>query len=246
VRVISATNRDLKQAVEQKRFRQDLFYRLNGLSIQLPPLRDRREDIPLLVEHFTVLESPSVKNSAAAMHALQCYTWPGNVRELLSAVKRAVLLAKADGRDIIRLKDFPDEIGSCTDSALDIEERVIQLLQEKQFSRNAISETADDLGGLNRGTVAEYFRGFCFKILVENNYDLAAAARTIAASDRADLQDRVLKKVQEYLSNATEFVSKSQSADGAIQNSRPKYKNLPQRYHTYLDKIIEHYYLNKV
>ncbi|HTK81112.1 MAG TPA: sigma 54-interacting transcriptional regulator, partial [Bacteroidota bacterium] len=243
IRVVAATNRDLRQSVEQKKFRQDLFYRLNVLSIQLPPLRDRKEDIVLLVQYFTGLEAPSVKCSAATVHALQQYSWPGNVRELQSAVKRAALLAKADDRDIIRLKDFPEEVAASTDSVLDIEERVMRSLQEKQFSRNAISETADDLGGLNRGTIAEYFRGYCFKMYVEKEFDVSAAIRAIAPNEQPDVQEKVLKKVQEYLHNATELVDKSQTLDQSIQVSKPKYKNLPQRYHLYLDKIIENYRL---
>src|SRR5262249_48062374 len=150
-----------------------------------------------LAEHFTLLESPAMKSSAAVVHALKEYAWPGNVRELHSAVKRAVLLANAEERDIVRLKDFPDEIASSGDSAIDIEERVIHSLREKEFSRNAISETADDLGGLNRGTVADYFRGYCFKTLVEKNYDIPAAVRAIVGDAHQEVQEKVLRKVQE-------------------------------------------------
>lgn len=101
VRILAATNEDLDRLVREGGFREDLFYRLNVITIPLPPLRDRREDIPLLVEAF--LEEfreehgkPGVGISAAAQHALVRHDWPGNVRQLRNAVERAVLLATTD------------------------------------------------------------------------------------------------------------------------------------------------------
>jgi two-component system, NtrC family, response regulator AtoC len=98
VRIIAATNRDLKKAVEDGRFREDLYYRLNVIPITLPPLRERREDIPLLVEHF--LERLAVEMnrhvdgvSADAMRVLMTHPWPGNVRELRNVLERAVVVA---------------------------------------------------------------------------------------------------------------------------------------------------------
>ena len=245
VRVIAATNKDIKQMVEQKQFRDDLFYRLNVLTVQLPPLRDRLEDIPLLVDHIVATEFPSIRSSAAVMHTLQQYSWKGNVRELQSAVKRAALLAKAEERDIMRIKDFPEEIASAAIVSLDIEERIVHSLREKQFSRNAISETADEVGGLNRGTVAEYFRGYCFKVFVEKQCDLAASVRTIAGDGGGNVDERVHKKLQEYIGNAIELVDRRLPLEHSTKESKPKYKNLPQRYHPYLDKIIESYHQRK-
>lgn len=108
VRVIAASNRDLLEEVEQRRFREDLYYRLNVVTIYLPPLRERREDIPLLVGHF--LRFYNEKNrrhvphiSAEAMEALKNYDWPGNVRELQNYIERAVVLARGDeiGTDLL-------------------------------------------------------------------------------------------------------------------------------------------------
>lgn len=100
-RVISASNRDLLEEVDQSRFREDLYYRLNVVSIVLPPLRERREDIPELVGHFLKIYNernnrhvPYVER--AAMEALQGYGWPGNVRELQNYIERAVVLAPGD------------------------------------------------------------------------------------------------------------------------------------------------------
>ncbi|HPL64330.1 MAG TPA: sigma-54 dependent transcriptional regulator [Syntrophales bacterium] len=101
VRVIAASNRDLIGEVGKGRFREDLFYRLNVVSITMPPLRDRREDIPLLAQHF--LDVFAKKNrkdvkgfGAKAMDRLLRYAWPGNIRELMNTVERAVVLSRSD------------------------------------------------------------------------------------------------------------------------------------------------------
>ena len=98
VRVNAATNRDLRQLVADAKFQQDLYYRLNVIPIEIPPLRDRREDVPLLVEHFLGLYSKKYGKAARAVPAevmaqLQAYDWPGNVRALRHAAERAVILA---------------------------------------------------------------------------------------------------------------------------------------------------------
>ena len=98
VRVIAATNRDLQLLATDGRFQNDLYYRLNVIPIRIPPLRERREDIPLLVEHFArrIAESlgkPDLRMADAALDALAAYDWPGNVRELENTVERAVVLA---------------------------------------------------------------------------------------------------------------------------------------------------------
>src|SRR5947199_10111276 len=98
VRIIAATNADLKQHVREGKFREDLFYRLNVITVDLPPLRNRREDIPLLVDHFLKKfseenERPPRRITPEALHPLLDYNWPGNVRELENVIERAVVLA---------------------------------------------------------------------------------------------------------------------------------------------------------
>ena len=111
-RVVAATNRDLRAAVAAGAFREDLYFRLGAFVITVPPLRERREDIPPLVHHFLVRAATRLKKtvsavSAEAMAALMYYQWPGNVRELEHAVERAVILA--DGRSL-KARDLPPEI----------------------------------------------------------------------------------------------------------------------------------------
>jgi DNA-binding NtrC family response regulator len=108
-RVLAATNRDPEQMVAQGRFREDLFYRLNVISISIPPLRDRRDDIPLLAAHFVAHSRVSGKGRKAispeAMQLLCRYPWPGNIRELQNVIERATILSTGD---VIRPQDLPD------------------------------------------------------------------------------------------------------------------------------------------
>jgi transcriptional regulator with PAS, ATPase and Fis domain len=148
VRIIAATNVDLKKLVEEGRFRDDLYYRLNVISVELPPLRARREDIPMLVLHF--LEKFSQENgksvgaiAAEALRPLMDYAWPGNVRELENVIERAVVLAQGDtvssdllppgvlGRDVVGriLADRPD--ASLFDIIEECERRIIAEMLEK-------------------------------------------------------------------------------------------------------------------
>ena len=129
-RVVAATNRDLRAAVEAGTFREDLYFRLGAFIITVPPLRERREDIPPLVHHFLVRAASHMKKdvsavSADAMSALMNYRWPGNVRELEHAVERAVILANTPS---IRVRDLPPEITQKTrhrpgDDTLDLQEQ---------------------------------------------------------------------------------------------------------------------------
>ncbi len=244
-RVVTATNRNLKAAVESKAFRADLYYRLNVLAVSIPPLRERPEDIPLLVGSFLREQDPSMSVSESVIRAFGSYAWPGNVRELQSAVTRGVLLAKAEGRKLLRLRDLPDEIGSVLRGSGDTGDLVVRSLREKGFSRSAISETADDLGGFNRGTVAEYFRGYCFEAFAGEGFDRRRAVARIGGFDPSapgpgdgDTADRIGKKLTEYLQNAVEFVDRDLPLETVLERSKPKFKNLPKKYHGALERII--------
>lgn len=108
-RVIAASNRDVEAEVKAGRFREDLYYRLNAVSIILPPLRERREDIPPLAQAFAdrvYSLGPAVRFSSVALDLMQKYSWPGNIRELENAVVRAA--AMCDG--LIRVQDLPERI----------------------------------------------------------------------------------------------------------------------------------------
>ncbi|MEM7354284.1 MAG: sigma 54-interacting transcriptional regulator [Acidobacteriota bacterium] len=112
VRVLAATNRDLEAAIRQGSFREDLFYRLNVVAITLPPLRQRRSDIPLLASHFAALHARRLKRSVprfspATQNLLERYDWPGNVRELTNAIERALVLCPDN---VVRPEDLPEAL----------------------------------------------------------------------------------------------------------------------------------------
>ena len=242
VRVIAATNKDLREEVRRSRFREDLYYRLNVLTVALPPLRERQSDIALLTGHFLVREGGELRVSKNAMEALTSHQWRGNIRELESAIKRGALLAKADNRKMVSIKDLPEDISRSLQVNIPVEEQILELLREKEFSRSSISETADEMGGLNRGTVAEYFRGECLRAFAESGFDLEKATRHLSLSADEAINSRVRKKLLEYLMNIAEAIDLSQPWEVARLVLKPKAKNLPQRYHGSLEQVAEGFF----
>jgi transcriptional regulator with PAS, ATPase and Fis domain len=156
VRILAATNRNLPQAMQKGTFREDLYYRLNVVSITLPPLRDRRADVSVLVRHFIEhycreVSRPAMGIESTALACLQAYTWPGNVRELQNVIERAVVLAQGPE---IAMADLPVEVkeqevrrtdafssGTGIDDALPLAEAL------EAFTRIKIRRTLDVVDG---------------------------------------------------------------------------------------------------
>lgn len=244
VRVICASNIDLSQAVESGAFRADLYYRLNGFPIELPPLRERQEDIPLLARHFLAKYGyqHELAFSVQAMEQLQKYTWPGNVRELENSVRRAAILAHSENQTLVRVHDLPDEIqknkAEPNVAYLPLEEQILSSLRALKFSRSAISQTAKSLGNRDRGTITEYFRGICFQTLVDSDFQLAKAANRVADSSDEQILARVRKKMQDYLNNLRAMLaSESDFSSDEITNTS-LFKGLPKQYHQNLQQVI--------
>jgi len=166
VRIIAATNRDLSELVRKGEFRQDLFYRLNVINIYLPPLRERRDDIPTLAEYFlrkfSMKLSKSLKGfTQDAMEALLNYDWPGNVRELENVIERAVILSEGEEitRDLLSLpvtdnKKYKEQtIGETSENVYDLNEmerlHILRVLQETRGNRSVASK----LLGIDRKTL---------------------------------------------------------------------------------------------
>ena len=154
-RIIAATNENLEKAVESGRFRKDLFYRINVIRIHIPPLRERREDIPLLVEYFLEKILEKFKKgkrvfSEEAMYAFMNYDWPGNIRELQNMIERAVALSKSE---IINVDELPlpvpvEEFAALSRNPLDDERKksfIVTTLAEQE--KNAIIEALNKYGG---------------------------------------------------------------------------------------------------
>jgi len=161
-RVVTATNRSLKEAVKAGTFREDLYYRFNVLTLRLPPLRERKEDIPLLVRHFLHKHQDESKGkpldlSEEALSALQCYDWPGNVRELENCIVRAMVLTKSD---MIQPDDLMPEM---RENGISLPRGDVQTWEElktaKRFARDRMTEKLEQAfveEGLrrNRGNVS--------------------------------------------------------------------------------------------
>jgi two-component system nitrogen regulation response regulator NtrX len=153
VRVIAATNRDLMEEIQKGKFREDLFYRLNVIPLTAPPLRERRGDIPLLVEYFIeafCLENNKEKKkiSAEAMELLTGYAWPGNVRELKNLVERMVIMSRGP---VIEEKDVPDPVREHPKAPLEFSFFDFDLLRdarrefEKRFIMKKLSENDENI-----------------------------------------------------------------------------------------------------
>jgi len=168
LRLIFATNQDLKQLVIEGKFREDLYYRLNVFPLRLPTLRERREDIPELAHHFmekycSALERSMPRIRAEAMELLMDYTWPGNVRELEHAVERLTILVEGDEIEPIHVSAALYR----TDSAI----------------RSMVPKTSDDLKNVKRrireSSVQEVEKLFVEESLVRNNWNVSKAARDV-------------------------------------------------------------------
>jgi transcriptional regulator with GAF, ATPase, and Fis domain len=184
VRLILATNHDLEDLVIQGKFREDLYFRINVVSIQQPPLRERRDDIPLLVEnylqHFNHRHSRSVQQvDADAMQALIGYSWPGNVRELMNVLERMIVLSRSVR---ISLNDLPEEVrrsplhnghaiaGSQIPlkAALANPERdlIVKALDEQDWNRQATAEIL----GINRTTLYKKMKKYGIRYEREHHF----------------------------------------------------------------------------
>ena len=149
VRIISATNKDLEKEIKDGKFREDLFYRISVIPIKLPPLRERKNDIPLLVDRFLkdISNSLSIKVSSISKHAINAlmqYSWPGNVRELQNVIQYAIVQAQANERRHIELSDLPEKI--LTHKTLKVS-RNANDTSKRKFTLDMINEALRSTGG---------------------------------------------------------------------------------------------------
>jgi DNA-binding NtrC family response regulator len=146
IRVVSATNRNLSEMVQQGKFREDLFYRLNVVHMHIPALRERREDIPLLAQHFVkkfaeLFNKRAKRFSRSALLALEEYSWPGNVRELENVVQRAVVLSD---KVVVDCEDLPDAI---QENCVNLKSSDSYEDEVRQFKRRLVLRTLQACGG---------------------------------------------------------------------------------------------------
>ncbi len=179
VRIIAATNKDLEEEVAEGRFREDLYYRLNVIPLNLPPLRDRKEDIPLLVKHF-MSKYGKEKNSAVtgftkrAMNVLMQYRWPGNVRELENLVERVLVLCEGTEVDV---NDLPEKLLICAAGS------------SSTVPRLDLPESGIDLST----AVSEFEKSIIMQALTKSNWVKNRAAKLLHVN-RTTLVEKIKKQ----------------------------------------------------
>ena len=243
LRIISATNKDLEKEAREGNFREDLLYRLNTISITLPPLRERKEDIEILVRHFMEKYCTEYgKNidgvSDKAMKTLFDYPWPGNIRELENVIQRGIILAKSK---LIQEKDWgllqEEEMTEKENVALEKgtnhgDDVLLEVLRGNSFE---VSAAASELR-MHRNTITARFKGMVFACLANNNLDIDKATQEISG-DRSNYS-QVHKMISEYYKNLKKIVEKFQSEEQAIQEVQKLNKNVPARYHYVIRNLV--------
>jgi two-component system NtrC family response regulator len=156
VRVLAATNRDIERAVKEGAFREDLYYRLSVITLHMPPLRERRDDIPLLVDHFLrKYQAADIAVDPGALAALTAYGWPGNVRELENVIERATVLRRGN---LITLAELPDKFRK---TAMGVDDIILNLPDDgislEELEKNLIIKALERHKG-NQTRAAEYLR----------------------------------------------------------------------------------------
>lgn len=229
VRVIAASNRYLEELVDQEKFRQDLYFRLNVLPIQLPPLRKRAEDIPLLLTHFFGDEKYQI--SSEAMLLLKSYSWPGNVRELQNISERIRIL----GDDVIVKSDWLKQqmslkMPSQTHREI-LDDEILQIFRELKFRNDSTSSIARQVGNLHRSTITEYLKGMTFKFFCEQFYQLEQAVRCFNPHPDDELDARVRNRMLKYLRNLRIDLEPNLEIDENLKKLKLRIRKLPQRYH---------------
>ena len=241
VRVLAASNRDLERAVADGSFREDLWFRLKGVVLRLPPLRARPHDIPLLAARIVAeagaeQRRPDIVMSEDAMAALRGHGWPGNVRELQNCLRQAVTLASGPvlKRDDLRLsaaeRRGAQAVADTGDAA------VLACLRRHGFDMQA---TAAELGW-DRSTVTQRLKGLGFGALVEAGGDRARAALALAGDPT--LARVVELKLREYHEHLIRSVAGFETADAAIAACRRRFKNLAERHFRSLDDLVREHF----
>lgn len=249
VRIVAATNKDLQRGVSEGWFREDLYFRLKGLVLHLPPLRDRRDDIAHIAEAFlqeaaTQSQHANIRLSEEALAALQQRAWNGNVRELRQCLEQAIALS--DGPVIttadLRLSSGePSPAAAATgagpllpDPAGDI--AVLNQLRRHRFDMQATAKAL----GWDRSTVTQRLKGLCFQALVESGRDQTRAASALAGDP--SLLRTVELKLMDYYGHLMETIGPFTSAEEALLDCKRRFKNLPERHFKSVEALVRQHF----
>jgi transcriptional regulator with PAS, ATPase and Fis domain/CHASE2 domain-containing sensor protein len=243
VRFVSATNKDLEKEVREGNFREDLLYRLNTISITLPPLRERKEDIEIIARHFIHMYCGEYEKeidgvSDKAMKVLLNYSWPGNIRELENVIQRGVILAKGK---LIQEKDWgllqDEENSNITKTTKEKEtnfgdDSFLEVLQENNFEVNS---TALQLN-MHRNTITARFKGMVFASLAKNDLDIDKTTQELSGDPTKYSQ--AYKMISEYYKNLKRIIEKFKNEEQAIKEVKKLNKNIPARYHYVIRSLV--------
>jgi DNA-binding NtrC family response regulator len=250
VRIVAATNKDLQRGVSEGWFREDLYFRLKGLVLHLPPLRDRPDDIaPLagacLQEVASHIPRGKLDLSHEALATLQRQLWKGNVRELRHCLEQAAALC--DGPIIttadLRLESqgpataiagaeplLPDPAGDAA---------VLTLLRQQSFDMQATAKAL----GWDRSTVTQRLKGLCFQALVESGGDQTKAASVLAGDP--SLLRTVELKLMDYYGHLMETVRPFGTVEEALLDCKRRFKNLPERHFKSVETLVRKHFAQK-
>ncbi len=234
VRIVAASNRDLERGSTEGWFREDLYFRLKGLVLRLPPLRERPRDVSLLAARFVreaaaEVGRPPLPLSEAALAALERNDWPGNARELQNCLRQALALADGAALTVADLR-LPAREPSHDDSGGD--EAVLTSLREHGFDMQATARAL----GWDRSTVTQRLKGLGFRALVDAQGDRGKAALALAGDPA--LGRTVELKLREYSDHLLRVVEGFGSPDEAVAACRKRFKNLPERHFRSLELLV--------
>ncbi len=249
VRVVAATNKDLHRGVSEGWFREDLYFRLMGIALRLPPLRERRHDLTLLAERFVrdvaaQLGRDGVALSKEALAVVEVHAWKGNIRELQQCLQQAVALTEEHviTKDDLRLvpREQPSLRVGQTSPALAIEttgdQAVLACLRQQQFDMQATAQAL----GWDRSTVTQRLKGMGFRMLVESGGDQQKAALTLAGDPT--LARIVELKLLDYYDHLVKTIQGYRSAEEAIAACKKRFKNLPDRHFRSVETLVRQYF----
>jgi transcriptional regulator with GAF, ATPase, and Fis domain len=234
VRVMAASNRDLERGSAEGWFREDLYFRLKGLVLRLPALRERRADVRLLAERFVREAAAEVSRaplpiSEGALAALERNDWPGNARELQNCLRQALALADGAAITVADLR-LPAREPAREDTGGD--EAVLTTLRQHGFDMQASARAL----GWDRSTVTQRLKGLGFRALVDSGGDRDKAALELAGEPA--LARTVELKLREYSEHLTRVAAGFSSPDEAIAACRKRFKNLPERHFRSLELLV--------
>ncbi len=238
VRIIAATHQSLEKLIAEKRFREDLFYRLNGFSLVIPPLRERPADIEVIFTHLLHRINPELKISDALLAWLKEQPWRGNVRELKAATERAVLNASLCQRKFLLPEDF--ELGEKPPPQApkdELAEQILQALRKNEFKHRAISAVAAELS-VHRATVTEYLRGWIIHFYSQSESQDEVCKKLCGAHTPRD-ESQFRERIKSYIDGVVEKIQLGIGAKESDETIRAqRFRNLPSIFETDLMNLI--------